>query len=37
MLVRDIFGNDYSSAGLSGDLIAASFGKINISNGKINY
>lgn len=27
MLVKDIYGGDYASQGLSGDLIAASFGK----------
>ncbi|CAD6204297.1 GSCOCG00009904001-RA-CDS [Cotesia congregata] len=27
MLVKDIYGGDYSSQGLSGDLIASSFGK----------
>ncbi|XP_034196424.2 4'-phosphopantetheine phosphatase [Osmia lignaria lignaria] len=28
MLVKDIYGGDYSSQGLPGDLIAASFGKV---------
>jgi len=27
MLVKDIYGGDYSSQGLSGELIASSFGK----------
>ena len=27
MLVKDIYGGDYSSQGLSGDVIASSFGK----------
>jgi pantothenate kinase len=27
MLVKDIYGGDYSSQGLAGDLIASSFGK----------
>lgn len=28
MLVRDIYGGDYKSLGLPGDLIASSFGKV---------
>ncbi|KAK0087884.1 hypothetical protein PV325_013873 [Microctonus aethiopoides] len=28
MLVKDIYGGDYSSQGLAGDLIASSFGKV---------
>ena len=27
MLVKDIYGSDYSALGLPGDLIASSFGK----------
>ena len=27
MLVKDFYGGDYSSVGLSGDIIASSFGK----------
>lgn len=38
MLVRDIYGGDYSSLGLPGDLIASSFGKtMNVHNGKMNF
>ncbi|KAG6801295.1 pantothenate kinase 4 [Apis mellifera caucasica] len=32
MLVKDIYGGDYSSQGLSGNLIAASFGKATFYN-----
>ncbi|OAD56075.1 Pantothenate kinase 4 [Eufriesea mexicana] len=32
MLVKDIYGGDYSSQGLPGDLIAASFGKATSCN-----
>ena len=28
MLVKDIYGTDYTALGLPGDLIASSFGKI---------
>ena len=31
MLVKDIYGGDYSSQGLGGDLIASSFGKVTYS------
>ncbi|KAJ8683639.1 hypothetical protein QAD02_019431 [Eretmocerus hayati] len=31
MLVKDIYGGDYSSQGLAGDLIASSFGKAAVS------
>lgn len=32
MLVKDIYGGDYASQGLPGDLIAASFGKATSCN-----
>lgn len=28
MLVKDIYGKDYTMQGLSGDLLASSFGKV---------
>ncbi|XP_012149721.2 4'-phosphopantetheine phosphatase [Megachile rotundata] len=34
MLVKDMYGGDYSSQGLPGDLIAASFGKAVFYNGQ---
>lgn len=35
MLVRDIYGGDYASLGLPGDLIASSFGKaMNLNQGE---
>lgn len=35
MLVKDIYGGDYSSQGLPGNLIASSFGKATFySDGK---
>lgn len=32
MLIKDIYGGDYSSQGLAGDVIAASFGKAVANN-----
>ncbi|KAF7997892.1 hypothetical protein HCN44_009290 [Aphidius gifuensis] len=41
MLIKDIYGGDYSSQGLSGDLIASSFGKAmscnNLQGAKKNF
>ena len=34
MLVKDIYGGDYSSQGLCGDLIASSFGKVTYYSGE---
>ncbi|KAK6641070.1 hypothetical protein RUM44_012769 [Polyplax serrata] len=34
VLVRDLIENDYAVTSVSGDLIAASFGKINFTNGE---
>lgn len=36
MLVKDIYGGDYSSQGLPGELIASSFGKA-VACGKHDY
>lgn len=36
MLVKDIYGGDYNSQGLSGELIASSFGKAAMACGKLN-
>ncbi|XP_014217722.1 pantothenate kinase 4 [Copidosoma floridanum] len=37
MLVRDIYGSDYSLQGLSGELIASSFGKAAATFGEKNF
>lgn len=37
MLVRDIYGGDYKTLGLPGDLIASSFGKVCLKRGNGKY
>lgn len=37
MLVRDIYGGDYKTLGLPGDLIASSFGKVCQKRGNGKY